>query len=137
MEATSLAKDLEKLLVKFEHNTISYDGWSSSGHAEIYTVHITTPWPRQSYLVEGLQLMGQSTDAETLFNGIAAVCKLLLGSCILRAILKSLQVIIQFVAWCISIVLAATKGNRAPPLARLDHPLDIDTKHSTIAITPI
>ena len=53
-----------------------------------------TPWPQQSYLVEGLQLMGQSTDTETLFNGIAAVCKLLLGSCILRAILMSLQVII-------------------------------------------
>lgn len=72
-EATSLAKDLEKHLSKFEHNTVLYDGWSSKGHAEIYTVHITTPWPRQSYLVEGLQLTGKSTNAETLFAGIAAV----------------------------------------------------------------
>jgi len=72
-KAASFTKDLEKHLSKFEHNTVSYDRWSSKGHAEIYTVHITTPWPRQSYLVEGLQLTGKSTNAETLFAGIAAV----------------------------------------------------------------
>lgn len=71
--ATSIAKDLEKHLSKFKHHTLSYDGWSSKGHAEIYTVHITTAWPRQSYLVEGLQLTGKSTNAETLFAGIEAV----------------------------------------------------------------
>jgi hypothetical protein len=72
-EAASIAKDLEKHLSKFEHHTVSYDGWSSKGHAEIYTVHITTAWPRQSYLIEGLQLTGKSTNAETLFAGIQAV----------------------------------------------------------------
>lgn len=72
-EAATLAENLQKHLAQFEHNTISYDGWSSSGQAEIYTVHITMPWPWQSYLVEGLQLTGKSTDAETLFSGIAAV----------------------------------------------------------------
>jgi hypothetical protein len=72
-EAAGLAKDLEKHLSKFKHNTVSYDGWSSKGHAEIYTLHIMTPWPRQSYLVEGLQLTGKSTNAETLFAGIMAV----------------------------------------------------------------
>lgn len=72
-EATSVAKMVEDHLAKFEHNTISYDGWSSKKRDEVYTVHITTPWPRQSYLVEGLQLTGKSTDAETLFDGIAEV----------------------------------------------------------------
>lgn len=72
-EAASIAKDLEEHLAKFEHHTISFDGWSSKSHAEIYTVHITTAWPRQSYLVEGLQLTGKSTNAETLFAGIEAV----------------------------------------------------------------
>lgn len=72
-EATSVAKLVEAHLAQFEHNTISYDGWSSKKRDEVYTVHITTPWPRQSYLVEGLQLTGKSTDAETLFEGIAEV----------------------------------------------------------------
>jgi len=109
-EAASLAKDLEKHLTKFEHNTVSYDGWSSKGRAEIYTVHITTPWPRQSYLVEGLQLTGKSTDAETLFAGITAV------SFVSRltsdtVVLKPQQIIIRFVAWRISIVVSDTTGN--------------------------
>jgi hypothetical protein len=72
-EAASIAKDLDKHLSKFEHHTVSYDGWSSKGRDEIYTVHITTASPRQSYLVEGLQLTGKSTNAETLFAGIEAV----------------------------------------------------------------
>ena len=72
-EATSIAQDLKKHLSKFEHHMVSYDGWSSKGHDEIYTVHITTAWPRQSYLVKGLQLTGKSTNAEILFAGIEAV----------------------------------------------------------------
>jgi hypothetical protein len=71
--AASFANDLEKHLSKFEHNTVLYDGWSSKSHVEIYTVHIMTPWPRQSYLVEGLQLTEKSTNAETLFAGIMVV----------------------------------------------------------------
>jgi hypothetical protein len=68
-----VAEKVEDHLAKFDHNTLSYDGWSSKGHDEVYTVHITTPWPRQSYLVEGLQLTGKSTDADTLFGGIIQV----------------------------------------------------------------
>jgi hypothetical protein len=77
-EAASIAKDLERHLPvsKFEHHTVSYDGWSSKSHAEIDTVHIMTASPRQSYLVEGLQLTGKSTNAETLFAGIEAVSSL-------------------------------------------------------------
>jgi len=72
-EAKDVAKKVEDHLAKFDHNTLSYDGWSSKGRDEVYTVHITTPWPRQSYLVEGLQLTGKSTDADTLFGGIIQV----------------------------------------------------------------
>jgi hypothetical protein len=72
-EAKNVAKKVEDHLAKFDHNTLSYDGWSSKGRDEVYTVHITTPWPRQSYLVEGLQLTGKSTDADTLFDGIIRV----------------------------------------------------------------
>jgi len=72
-EAKNVAKKVEDHLAKFDHNTLSYDGWSSKGRDEVYTVHITTPWPWQSYLVEGLQLTGKSTDADTLFGGIIQV----------------------------------------------------------------
>ena len=53
-EAKNVAKKVEDHLAKFDHNTLSYDGWSSKGCDKVYTVHITMPWPRQSYLVEGL-----------------------------------------------------------------------------------
>ncbi|KIM90088.1 hypothetical protein PILCRDRAFT_84255 [Piloderma croceum F 1598] len=91
-EAKNVAKKVEDHLAKFDHNTLSYNGWSSKGCDEVYTVHITTPWPRQSYLVEGLQLTGKSTDADTLFGGI-------------------IQVMVQFVAKRISIVVSDTTGN--------------------------
>lgn len=72
-EATSIVKDLEDQLSKFENHIASCDGWLSKGHAEIYPVNITTASPRQSYLVEGLQLTRKSTNAEILFSGIEAV----------------------------------------------------------------
>jgi len=72
-EAKNVAKKVEDHLAKFDHNTLSYDGWSSKGRDEVYTVHITTPCPRQAYLVEGLQLTGKSTNADTLFGGIIQV----------------------------------------------------------------
>ena len=68
-----VTKKVEDNIAKFDHNTLSYDGWSCKGCDEVYTVHITTLWPRQSYLVEGLQLTGKSTDADTLFGGIIQV----------------------------------------------------------------
>ena len=44
-EAASVAKELFEFLVTFTHLTPSFDGWSSKGHDEIYTVHVTTPFP--------------------------------------------------------------------------------------------
>jgi hypothetical protein len=73
VEVKNVVKKVEDHVAKFDHNTLLYDGWSSKGRDEVYTVHITTPWPRQSYLVEGLQLTGKSTDVDTLFGGIIQV----------------------------------------------------------------
>jgi hypothetical protein len=73
-------------------------------------VHITTPWPRQSYLVEGLQLTRKSTNAETLFAGIAVVSSVsrLISTVVLK---PQQQIIIQFVAWHILVVVFDTTGN--------------------------
>jgi hypothetical protein len=73
-EAASVAKELLVFLVTFIHLTHSFDRWSSKGHDEIYTVHITTPFPQKSYLVEGLMLTGSSTDTETIFDRMKDVC---------------------------------------------------------------
>lgn len=73
-ESAYVAKELIAFLAGFIHLTLSFDGWSSKGRDEIYTVHITTPWPRKSYLVEGLMLTGLSTDADTLFDKLKNVC---------------------------------------------------------------
>ena len=67
-EAASVAKELFAFLMTFIHLTLSFDGWSSKGRDEIYTVHITTPFPWKSYLIEGIILTGSSTDAETIFD---------------------------------------------------------------------
>lgn len=75
-EAVSVAKELSTYLENFIHLTMSYDGWSSKGRDEIYTVHVTTPDPRKSYLVEGLILTGLSTDAETIFDRLKDVSPL-------------------------------------------------------------
>jgi hypothetical protein len=67
-----VAEQLVTFLIGFIHLTLSFDGWSSKGGAEIYTVHITTPL-RQSYLVDGLMLTGLSTDGQNLFSLISEV----------------------------------------------------------------
>lgn len=72
-EAATISKELLAYLETFIHLTLSYDGWSSKGRDEIYTVHVTTPDPRKSYLVEGLVLTGSSTDAETIFDRLKDV----------------------------------------------------------------
>lgn len=72
-ESAVVAKELVTFLAGFIHLTLSFDGWSSKGRDEIYTVHVTTPWPRKSYLVDGLKLTGLSTDAETLFGKLKEV----------------------------------------------------------------
>lgn len=42
-EAATVASKLAVYLAGFVHLTLSFDGWSSKGNDEIYTVHITTP----------------------------------------------------------------------------------------------
>jgi hypothetical protein len=54
------------------HLSLSFDGWSSKGHDEIYTVHVTTPL-RQSFLFDALVLTGLSTSGESLFNFLSEV----------------------------------------------------------------
>jgi hypothetical protein len=68
-------KQLQLYLVQFIHLTLSFDGWSSKGGDEIYTVHVTTP-TRMSFLVAGLIMTGLSTDANNLFTRILEVCVL-------------------------------------------------------------
>jgi hypothetical protein len=67
-----VAEQLATFLIGFIHLTLSFDGWSSKGGDEIYTVHITTPL-RRSYLVDGLMLTGLSTDGDNLFALISEV----------------------------------------------------------------
>lgn len=72
-EALSVSKQIQEFFLQFIHLSMSFDGWSSLAHDEIYTVHITTP-DRRSFLVDGLVLSGISTTAENLFQLIAEVC---------------------------------------------------------------
>jgi len=67
-------------LAGFVHLTLSFDGWSSKGHNEIYTVHITTPL-RCSFLIDGLVLTGLSVSGDVLFNYLSAVCSLCVLIC--------------------------------------------------------
>ncbi|KAJ3851097.1 hypothetical protein EV368DRAFT_66023 [Lentinula lateritia] len=68
-EAANVANQVLVFLATFIYLTISFDGWSSKRGDEIYTVHITTPM-RCSFLVDGLILTGESTDAKSLFTRI-------------------------------------------------------------------
>jgi len=54
------------------HLSLSFDGWSSKGHDEIYTVHVTTPLWR-SFLFDALVLTGLSASGESLFNFLSEV----------------------------------------------------------------
>ena len=72
-EAAAVATKLTTYLLGFVHLTLSFDGCSSKGHDEIYTVHITTPL-RRSFLIDGLILTGLSTAGEVLFDFLSRVC---------------------------------------------------------------
>jgi len=72
-EATAVASKIATYLATFIHLTLSFDGWSSKGHDEIYSVHITTPL-RSSFFVEGLILTGLSTTGDALFGYLSEVC---------------------------------------------------------------
>ncbi|KAF7975533.1 hypothetical protein HWV62_9361 [Athelia sp. TMB] len=99
-EALAVSRQVATFLGAFIHLSLSFDGWSSKGHDEIYTVHITTPG-RRSILVDGLILSGVSTTAENLFGLIS-------------------EVIERFIASCFSLVVSDTTGN-VKKLRRLIH----------------
>ena len=73
VEATAVASKITAYLTTFIHLTLSFDGWSSKGHDEIYSVHITTPL-QHSFFVEGLILTGLSTAGDALFGYLSEVC---------------------------------------------------------------
>ena len=72
-EAAAVATKLTTYLLGFVHLTLFFDSWSSKGHDEIYTDHITTPLQR-SFLIDSLILTGLSTAGEVLFDFLSHVC---------------------------------------------------------------
>lgn len=101
-------------LIGMFHLTLSFDGWSSKGHDEIYTVHITTP-SRRSFLVDGLVLTGLSTTGDMIFECLSKVrtCLYLLPALTLYwgGLLKYSQVIIYYTARAFSAVVSDTTKN--------------------------
>lgn len=77
VEAADVTAKIFTFLIGMFHLTLSYDGWSSKGHDEIYTVHITTP-SRRSFLVDGLVLTGLATTGDMIFECLSRVSFLLL-----------------------------------------------------------
>jgi hypothetical protein len=61
-----------KHLALFQHLTLSFDGYSTKGHDEIYTVHLTN-FLRRSFLVDGLILTGLSCTADTIFTHLLPI----------------------------------------------------------------
>ena len=94
-------------LTGFAHLSLSFDGWSSKGHDEIYTVHITTPL-RRSFLIEGLILNGLSATSETLFGLLSTVSHLLVSS---KPILNPKKIILHFAPTLFSIIISDTTAN--------------------------
>ena len=75
-EAENVRNKLVEYLSQFVHLTLSFDGWSSKGHDEIYSVHLTTPL-RRSFLIDGLMLTGLSCTGEAIFDGLKAIILLI------------------------------------------------------------
>ncbi|KAJ3966015.1 hypothetical protein EV361DRAFT_1037172 [Lentinula raphanica] len=71
-EAVNVAGHLLNFLTQFIHLMLSFDRWTSKGGEEIYTVHITTP-ARRSFLIDGLDLTGKSTNADSLYDLISKI----------------------------------------------------------------
>lgn len=71
-EVESLVGKLLAYLTSFIHLTLSFDGWTSKGHNEIYTAHVTTPG-RRSFLVDGLVLDGISPSGQNLSTLLSRV----------------------------------------------------------------
>ncbi|KAF7327065.1 hypothetical protein MKEN_00281800 [Mycena kentingensis (nom. inval.)] len=90
-EVTKVMEALYVHLTTLWHLTLSFDGWSSRLHDEIYTVHITTAL-RSSFLVDGLVLTGQSVTAELLCSKLG-------------------EVILRYSAQRFSLIVSDTTGN--------------------------
>ena len=59
-EALRVTEEAIKKLSKMKNLTISYDGGTTKRVESIYTIHVTTPGSRQSYLIEGSEKSGLS-----------------------------------------------------------------------------
>jgi hypothetical protein len=59
-EALRVTEEAIKKLSKMKNLTISYDGGTTKRVESIYTIHVTTPDSRQSYLIEGSEKSGLS-----------------------------------------------------------------------------
>ncbi|KAK0486425.1 hypothetical protein IW261DRAFT_1416205 [Armillaria novae-zelandiae] len=90
-EASALQKTLIEYLSTLFHLTLSFDGWTSQVHDDIYMVHITTAIQR-SFLVGGLVLTSESVTSELLS-------------------MKLIELILIYGAAAFSIVVSDTTGN--------------------------
>lgn len=72
-EAAQATAKLTAYLLLLSHLTLSFDGWSSKGHDEIYTISITTAL-RRSFLFDCLVLTGLPTDGQYLSERLSKVC---------------------------------------------------------------
>ena len=75
MEALVVAKQLTAFLITQTHLTLSFNGWSSKGHDELYTASVTTP-ARRSFLFDCLVLTGLPTTGDALFGHLSMVHRL-------------------------------------------------------------
>jgi hypothetical protein len=73
-EAAQATAKLTAYLLALSHLMLSFDGWSSKGHDEIYTVSITTAL-RRSFLFDCLVLTGLPTDGQYLYERLSKVCR--------------------------------------------------------------
>ncbi|KAL0057945.1 hypothetical protein AAF712_015395 [Marasmius tenuissimus] len=72
-EVQEVAGKIVEYLTQFIHLMLSFDGWSSCGFGEIYTVHITMHDIWQSYFIEGLLLTGCSCTGERIAGKLGKV----------------------------------------------------------------
>ena len=72
-EALRVTEEAIKKLSKMKNLIISYDGGTTKHVESIYTIHVTTPDSRQSYLIEGSEKSGLSHTrpriAKDIFEG--------------------------------------------------------------------
>ncbi len=94
-EAATATKKIVDFLKTFIHLTVSFDGWSSKNHDEVYTIHMTTPL-RHSFLVGGLVLTGLSVTGELLFERLQEVCHYLING---RLLTDQQNLLVDFIGY--------------------------------------